>query len=95
MSQILISLDETSKLLQPILHRLEKIEEAQKLQSNSHRIFSDKEAAVFLRMSVKMLQTLRNKRMIGFVRHEYGRKILYTLEHLMDYLKRNEIKAKK
>ncbi len=96
MSTVLITLNEASEFLQPILNRLEKIEENQsKLQSNSNRIFSDKEAADFLRMSVKTLQTLRNKRLIGFVRQEYGRKILYTLDHLIEYLKRNEIKAKK
>ncbi len=96
MSQLLVSLNEVTEILQPILSRLEKMEENQaKLQSNSNRVFSDQEAATFLRMSTKKLQNLRNKRMIGFVRQEYGRKILYTLEHLLDYLKRNEIKAKK
>lgn len=96
MSTVLISLNEASELLEPINKRLEVIEENQrKLLLNSNKVFSDKEASDFLRMSCKKLQTLRNNRKIGFVREEYGRKITYKMQHLIDYLNANEIKAKK
>lgn len=96
MSTVLISLNEASELLEPINKRLEVIEENQrKLLLNSNKVFSDKEASDFLRMSCKKLQTLRNNRKIGFVREPYGRKISYKLQHLLDFLNSNEIKAKK
>ena len=96
MSTVLISLNEACELLEPINKRLEVIEENQrKLLLNSNKVFSDKEASDFLRMSCKKLQTLRNNRKIGFVREPYGRKISYKLQHLLDFLNSNEIKAKK
>lgn len=96
MSTVLITLNEASEFIQPILNRLKAIEETQsKNHSTLDKVFSDKEAAFFLRVSTKKLQTLRNKREIGFVREPYGRKISYLYSHLMAYLKKNEIKAKK
>ena len=96
MSTVLITLNEASEILEPINKRLEVIEENQrKLLLNSNKVFSDKEASDFLRMSCKKLQTLRNNRKIGFVREPYGRKISYKLQHLLDFLNSNEIKAKK
>ncbi len=96
MSKILISVDEIAEHFKPIFDRMERMEENQaKLLSISNSVFSDKEAAIFLRMSVKKLQSLRNAREIGFVREPYGRKISYKLSHLLDYLNKNEIKAKK
>jgi len=93
---IVISSSEFTQFLQPILQRLEKIEAY--LSTNNARgnpVYSDSEAAVFLKCSKKKLQGLRNARAIGFVRENGGRKILYKYEHLMEYLQNHEFKKKK
>lgn len=95
MSKILLSAEELTSELKPLFDRLEKMEKNQaKLLSISNSVFSDQEAADFLKMSKKKLQSLRNDRKIGFVREPYGRKISYKLSHLVDFLNSNEIKAK-
>lgn len=96
MTNLLVSVEELTEEFKPLINRLEKVEEIQiKLLSNFNAVFSDKEAAAYLKVSRKKLQTLRNKREISFVREFMGRKVTYTLAHLLDYLKKNEIKAKK
>ncbi|MES2514734.1 MAG: helix-turn-helix domain-containing protein [Bacteroidota bacterium] len=82
--------------LKPLLQRLDKIETM--LSQNSAEVnstYSDAQAAEFLKMSTKKLQHLRNARKISFIREDGGRKITYTHEHLMEYLKSNELKKKK
>jgi hypothetical protein len=93
---IVISPTELSDFLQPILQRLEKIEAylTQK-DTNSQRVFTEAEAAEFLKCSTKKLQNLRNCRKIGYIRENDGRKILYTIEHVLEYLAINELKRKK
>lgn len=59
------------------------------------KIYSDVEAAEYLRMSIKKLQLLRNARKIGYIREDGGRKILYRHEHLLEYLLEHELKKKK
>ena len=93
---IVISSEEFTQFLQPILQKLEKIEAY--LSTNNargHPVFSDAEAAEFLKCSKKKLQGLRNKREIGFIRENGGRKILYKHEHLTEYLENHELKKKK
>ena len=63
--------------------------------SPNKQIYSDAEAAKYLRMSTKKLQSLRNARKIGFIRENGGRKILYCYEHLLEYLKLHELKKRK
>jgi hypothetical protein len=93
---IVISPDEFTQFLQPILQRLEKMETyLYKNDSKNNSVYSDKEAAIFLKCSTKKLQNLRNKREIGFIRENGGRKILYKHEHLMEYLENHELKKKK
>ena len=93
---IVISPNEFSAFLQPILQRLEKMEAyLYRKDSNNKAVFSDAEAAEFLKCSTKKLQNLRNNREIGFIRENGGRKILYKLEHLLEYLESNELKKKK
>lgn len=93
---IVISAGELSQFLQPIMQRLEKIEAfLYKKDTKSNAIFSDVEAAEFLKCSTKKLQNLRNAREIGFIRENGGRKILYRLEHLLEYLENHELKKKK
>ena len=93
---ILISPGELTQFLQPILQRMEKIE-AYLYANNArgHPVYSDAEAAEFLKCSKKKLQNLRNAREIGFIRENGGRKILYKHEHLMEYLENHELKKKK
>lgn len=93
---IVISSGEFSEFLQPILQRLEKMEAfLYKKDTKSNAVFSDAEAAEFLKCSTKKLQSLRNDREIGFIRENGGRKILYKLEHLLEYLENHELKRKK
>ncbi len=92
---IVISTEEFAEMLHPISNQLKNIEafflgENQK----SDKVYSDKEAAFFLKCSTKKLQSLRNKRMIGFIRENGGRKILYKHDHLLDYLESHELKIK-
>jgi hypothetical protein len=96
-SKVLIgSIAEFQELLEPLTNQLHSIIENLSLdRKNSAAVFTDSEAAKFLKMSKKKLQNLRNSRKIGFVREDEGRKISYHYDHLMDYLKRNEIKPKK
>jgi excisionase family DNA binding protein len=93
---IVISSPEFIEFLRPILERLGKIEaHLSKNNSKNTAVFSDAEAAEFLKCSTKKLQNLRNTREIGFIRENGGRKILYKYEHLMEYLEKNELKKKK
>jgi mannose/fructose-specific phosphotransferase system component IIA len=93
---LVISASDLVEYLQPILQKMEKME-AILLQKggNQKAIFSDSEAAEFLNCSTKKLQSLRNTRAIGFIRENGGRKILYKIQHLMEYLENNEFKRKK
>ncbi len=95
MSKILISVEEISEHFKPLFGRLEKLEKDFSLQVVSDRVFSEKEASEFLKISTKKLQTLRNKREITFIREFMGRKVLYRYSHLIAFLQKNEIKAKK
>ena len=80
----------------PILVKMEKMEALLLKKDGSPKaVFSDSEAAEFLHCSTKKLQVLRNSREIGFIRENGGRKILYKMEHLMEYLENNELKRKK
>ena len=94
---IVISASELiEEYLQPILERMQKMEAILLKKDDSHKaIFSDSEAAIFLNCSTKKLQSLRNSRAIGFIRENGGRKILYKIQHLMEYLENNEFKKKK
>lgn len=93
---IIISLEHFSEYINPILEKLERIEEF--LSRNGpacQSTYSDLEASLFLKVSTKKLQQLRNDRKIGFIREDDGRRILYTHQHLMEYLQSNELKKKK
>lgn len=93
---IVISSSELTEFLRPIMERLEKMEA--RLSQNSsvtQSTYSDLEASLFLKVSTKKLQQLRNDRKIGFIREDDGRRILYTHQHLMEYLQSNELKKKK
>ena|ERR1035437_7556333 len=93
---IVISSNEFTEFLRPILERLEKMEAyLYKKDTQKNAVYSDAEAAEFLKCSTKKLQNLRNTRAIGFIREKGGRKILYKLEHLLEYLASNELKKKK
>jgi excisionase family DNA binding protein len=75
------------------MQKLEKLEAyLYKKESKNNPVYSDAEAAEFLKCSTKKLQNLRNAREIGFIRENGGRKILYKHEHLMEYLMKNELK---
>ena len=93
---LVISAAELIEYLQPILQKVEKME-ALLLRKDGYQkaVFSDAEAAEFLKCSTKKLQSLRNSRAIGFIRENGGRKILYKLEHLLEYLGSNEMKKKR
>ena len=93
---LVITPAELLEYLQPILIKMEKMEALLlKRDGNQKAVFSDAEAAEFLKCSTKKLQGLRNSRAIGFIRENGGRKILYKLEHLLEYLGSNELKKKK
>jgi len=93
---IVISPDELAQFLQPILQRLEKIETyLYREDTKSKSVFTEAEAAEFLKCSTKKLQNLRNARKIGFIRENNGRKVLFKLQHLLEYLESNELKKKK
>lgn len=85
-----------SELMQPLIQKMEKMEALLLNKNDSHKaVFSDAEAAIYLKCSKKKLQALRNSREIGFIRENGGRKILYKYEHLQEYLEKNELKKKK
>lgn len=93
---IVISPGEFITLLDPILQRLDKMESfLYQENTKTNAVYSDAEAAEFLKCSTKKLQNLRNAREIGFIRENGGRKILYKYEHLMEYLENHELKKKK
>ena len=93
---LVISASDLVEYLRPILLQMEKVEALLLKKDGSQKtVFSDKEAAEFLSCSTKKLQSLRNSRSIGFIRENSGRKILYKLEHLLEYLSGNEMKKKK
>jgi hypothetical protein len=93
---LVISASELVEYLRPILLKMEKMEAILLKKDGSQKaIFSDSEAAEFLKCSTKKLQSLRNTRAIGFIRENGGRKILYKVEHLLEYLERHELKRKK
>ena len=92
---LVISAAELIEYLQPILEKIEKLESLLSRKGGDQKaVFSDAEAAEFLKCSTKKLQSLRNAREIGFIREKYGRKILYKLEHLLEYLDKHELKRK-
>lgn len=90
-------INDIQEILKPIYQKLDFI--IQQMQSGNSaiqkNIYSDEEAADYLRMSVKKLQLLRNTRKIGFIRENGGRKILYRHEHLLEYLAEHELKKKR
>lgn len=93
---LVISAAELIEYLQPILQKMEKMEAyLYKKDTQKNAVYSDAEAAEFLKCSTKKLQNLRNAREIGFIRENGGRKILYRLEHLLEYLENHELKKKK
>lgn len=93
---LVISSTELLEYLQPILQKMDKMEALLVKSTGSFQdVFSDSEAAKFLKCSTKKLQQLRNSRNIGFIRENGGRKILYKYEHLMEYLAKHELKKKK
>ena len=93
---VISSPQDFSEFIQPILQKLEKMEALLLNKNGDHKaVFSDAEAAKFLKCSTKKLQGLRNSREIGFIRENGGRKILYKYEHLQEYLEKNELKKKK
>ena len=78
---IVISVEEFLYFLHPLSQRLEKIEKLLSTKSNSiESIYTDTQAAKFLKMSTKKLQHLRNARKSGFIHVDGGRKIAYTHE---------------
>lgn len=93
---LVISASDLAEYLQPILQKMEKMEAILLQKGGSQKaVFSDSEAAEFLNCSTKKLQSLRNTRAIGFIRENGGRKILYKIQHLMEYLENHEFKRKK
>ena len=93
---IVITPQELIQYLEPIIERLDKIQSYfLKGQTESKSVYSEAEAAEYLKCSTKKLQGLRNNREIGFVRENGGRKILYKHEHLIQYLEQHELKKKK
>ncbi len=93
---LVLSVDDAPDLFEPFIKRIETLEaEHKKYKQTTLGVYTDAEAARFLKVSKKKLQTLRNTSKIGFCREEYGRKITYKLQHLTDYLERNEFKPKK
>ena|ERR1700740_226966 len=93
---IVLSPSEFSEFLQPILQKLGKMEEfLYKNAPANDTVYSDEEASLFLKVSKKKLQQLRNSRKIGFIREANGRRILYKYSHLMEYLQNNELKKKR
>jgi excisionase family DNA binding protein len=93
---IILSQSQFSEYLKPILQKLEQMEaHLSKGNAKNNTVYSDAEAAEFLKCSTKKLQNLRNAREIGFIRENGGRKILYKHEHLMEYLENHELKKRK
>ena len=92
---IVISLNEFSEFLKPILQKLVKLEEFLFISApKNDTVYSDTEASRFLKISKKKLQNLRNAREIGFIREANGRRVLYKHIHLMEYLQNNELKKR-
>jgi hypothetical protein len=60
---------------------------------NSKKIYSEEELCKLLHLSPKTLQTYRNEGRIGFVKPKEGRRILYTEQHLKEFLMANETRA--
>lgn len=58
------------------------------LHLNSDRVFSNKEAADYLKVCNKTLQNYRDDGLIEY--SQYGRKISFTQSNLDDYLERNK-----
>jgi excisionase family DNA binding protein len=93
---IILSQSQFNEYLRPILQKLEQMEtHLSKNNAKNASVYSDAEAAKFLKCSTKKLQTLRNNREIGFIRENGGRKIRYRHEHLMEYLTSHELKKRK
>ena len=93
---IVLTPENFSEYIQPILKKLDLIEGYMaKNTPVNQTTYNDLEASRFLKVSKKKLQQLRNDRKIGFIREDDGRRILYTHEHLMEYLQSNELKKKK
>jgi|GEM_PF-5104923 len=93
---ILITPGELTLFLQPIITRLDKMQEYfTNSDTKTKVVYSETEAAAYLKCSKKKLQGLRSRREIGFVRENTGRKILYKHEHLVQYLEQHELKKKK
>ena len=91
-----LTLGDVVGYLEPMLRRIEKAQEnLSGMEYGKDKVYSDTEASQFLKVSKKKLQNLRNALKIAFIRENDGRRILYKHEHLMEYLKNNEIKKRK
>lgn len=54
-------------------------------------LFTGEEAAKILRVKLCTVNNERKRRRLGFTRR--GSRFLYSRQHIVDYLKRNEVKA--
>jgi hypothetical protein len=77
-----------------ILQRMEGFENALVVskQTSSQKIFSEEEVTKLLHLSPKTMQNYRRDGKIGYIQPKGGRRILYTAEHIEDFLRDNEIK---
>ena len=74
----------------------EKVEGILEKVSNSTSrklCYTDDELALMFNVTKKTLAKYRNEGLLGFVKPENGRVILYKEQHVHDFLDRNEFKA--
>jgi hypothetical protein len=60
--------------------------------TSSQKVFSEEEVAKLLHLSTKTMQNYRRDGKISYIQPKEGRRILYTAEHIEDFLRDNEIK---
>src|SRR5688572_2839857 len=60
--------------------------------ASSKKVFSEEEVTKLLHLSPKTMQNYRRDGKIGYIQPKNGRRILYTAEHIEDFLRDNEIK---
>lgn len=93
---VLLTSENFSEYIAPLLKKLELIENYLFTNNSvNQRTYSDSEASIYLKISKKKLQSLRNARKIGFIRENGGRRIIYKHDHLVEYLASHELKKKK
>ena len=61
-------------------------------QTSFQKVFSEEEVTKLLHLSPKTMQNYRRDGKIGYIQPKGGRRILYTAEHIEDFLRDNEIK---